>query len=87
MATARKTAFISGSARNIGRAIALRLARDGFNIVVNGSRDRDACELVASEVRQAGVDAMVAMGNVAAVPMCARWPVRCLINSGELMSL
>ena len=64
MATARKTAFISGSARNIGRAIALRLARDGFNIVVNGSRNRAACDLVVSEVRQAGVDAIVAMGNV-----------------------
>lgn len=64
MAKARKTAFISGSARNIGRAIALRLARDGFNIVVNGSRDRAACDLVVSEVRQAGVDAIVAMGNV-----------------------
>ena len=62
MASANKTAFISGSARNIGRAIALRLARDGCNIIVNGSRDRDACERVAAEAREA--DAMVVMGNV-----------------------
>ena len=64
MASANKTAFISGSARNIGRAIALRLARDGCNIIVNGSRDLDACERVAAEAREAGVDAMVVMGNV-----------------------
>ncbi|MEQ8333745.1 SDR family oxidoreductase [Nisaea sp.] len=64
MASANRTAFISGSARNIGRAIALRLARDGFNIIVNGSRDRDACEHVAAEVESIGVAAMVAMGDV-----------------------
>ena len=64
MASANRTAFISGSARNIGRAIALRLARDGFNIIVNGSRDRDACEHVAAEVESIGVAAMVVMGDV-----------------------
>lgn len=64
MVSANRTAFISGSARNIGRAIALRLARDGFNVIVNGSRDRAACDRVAAQVEELGVNAMVAMGNV-----------------------
>ena len=32
----RKTALITGGRRGIGRAIAARLSRDGFNVVING---------------------------------------------------
>ena len=60
----RKTALITGSGQNIGRGIASQLAQAGFNIIVNGSRNRDAAEAVAAEVREHGVDALVAMGNV-----------------------
>ena len=49
MATPRRTALVTGSGRNIGRACALALARDGFNVVVNGSADRAACDRVAAE--------------------------------------
>lgn len=60
----RKTALITGSGQNIGRGIAHELAGSGHNIVVNGSSNRDAAESVAAEVRNLGVDAIVAMGNV-----------------------
>ena len=60
----RKTALITGSGQNIGRGIANQLAQAGFNIIVNGSRNRDAAEAVAAEVREHGVDALLAMGNV-----------------------
>lgn len=60
----RKTALITGSGQNIGRGIANQLAQAGFNITVNGSRNRDAAEAVAAEVREHGADAIVAMGNV-----------------------
>ncbi len=58
-----KTALITGAARNIGRAIALRLANDGANIVVNGLGDPDAANAVADEVRARGVEAAVQMGD------------------------
>ena len=64
MAKTRRTALITGSGRNIGRACALVLARDGMNIVLNGSTNQTACDLVANEVRALGVDAAVAMGDV-----------------------
>ena len=64
MARGERTALITGSGKNIGRAIALHLAKAGCNVVVNGSSDQAACDAVADEVRAIGTDAAVAMGNV-----------------------
>ena len=38
----KKTALITGGRRGIGRAIAARLSRDGFNVVINGANPPDA---------------------------------------------
>lgn len=59
-----RTAYVSGSGRNIGRAIALRLAAQGCNVIVNGSRDEDACRETAARIGNAGAKAIVAMGDV-----------------------
>ena len=47
MADQRRTALITGSGRNIGRAIALALAADGYNVIINGSTRRELCDPVA----------------------------------------
>lgn len=57
-------AFISGSGRNIGRAIALELARAGCSIITNGSRNHDAGEAVAEECAALGVEALYIGGSV-----------------------
>ena len=72
MAKGKRTALITGSNKNIGRACALALARGGCNIVVNGSKDRAAAETVAREVRALGVEAAVAMGDVGRREDCMR---------------
>ena len=72
MAKHRRTALVTGSGKNIGRAIALDLAGKGHNVVLNGSRDKAACEAVAQEAREHGVDALVAMGDVGVAEDCAR---------------
>ena len=64
MSDRRRTALVSGSGRNIGRAIVLALARDGFNVVVNGSRDEAAIDAVSGEARALGVEAMSVLGDV-----------------------
>mgnify|MGYP003976634103 FL=1 len=64
MSNTRRTALITGSGRNIGRASALALAADGFNVVLNGSSDEAACISVANEAQDLGVRAEIAMGNV-----------------------
>jgi len=60
-----KTALVTGAARNIGRATALRLAGSGANVVVNALKDRDAAEAVRAEIEAAGGRAVVALGDVA----------------------
>ena len=72
MARQGKAALVTGAGRNIGRAVALGLAQDGFDLVVNGSADRAAAEAVAEAARGFGVQAMVAMGDVGRPKECAR---------------
>jgi 3-oxoacyl-[acyl-carrier protein] reductase len=71
MPESRRTALITGSGQNIGRAVALALAADGFNIVVNGLTKRVPCEETAEAARAHGVEAIVAMGDVGTAEGCA----------------
>jgi len=64
MAQSKRTALITGSGKNIGRGIALQLAASGYNLVLNGSRDRDACEEVAAEARSLGSEAIIEMCDI-----------------------
>ena len=72
MTRRKMAALITGAGRNIGRAVALGLAADGFDVVINGSRNRAACEAVAKEAEALGVQALVAMGDVGLPGDCAR---------------
>lgn len=60
----KRTALITGSGKNIGRAVALHLAEFGYNIVLNGSRDRAACEEVAAKISDLGSEAIIEMCNI-----------------------
>lgn len=59
-----KTAVVTGSGRNIGRAIALEFASRGANVVVNARSNREDVEAVASQAREFGVQAAVVVGDV-----------------------
>lgn len=60
-----KTAFVSGSGRNIGRAVAVGLARMGANVVINGATRLDDCDETARLVQAEGVQSLVVMGDMA----------------------
>ena len=45
-----KVALVTGAGKNIGRCIALTLARDGAAVLVNGRSDKAAVEAVVGEI-------------------------------------
>ena len=49
-----KYALVTGASRGLGRAIALRLAKDGFSVIINYNRSDDAARQVLDEIEQGG---------------------------------
>jgi 3-oxoacyl-[acyl-carrier protein] reductase len=59
---AGKTALVTGSGRNIGRAIVLELAARGANVIVNARSNEAEAEMVAKEAESLGVRSLVVLG-------------------------
>lgn len=61
---AGKIALVTGAARGIGRAIALRLARDGADVAVNYRKEAERARGLADEIRSIGVRAVALEANM-----------------------
>jgi 3-oxoacyl-[acyl-carrier protein] reductase len=61
---ADRVAIVTGSARNIGRSIALALARAGAAVVVTTLQSEEAAESTAEEIRANGGRAIVKLADV-----------------------
>jgi 3-oxoacyl-[acyl-carrier protein] reductase len=59
-----RVAIVTGAARNIGRAIAVGLARQGASVVVNVQSSRSAAESTAQQIVEAGGQALVHLADV-----------------------
>jgi len=60
-----KVALVTGASRGIGRAVALRLAAEGANVVVNYHANADAADRVAEQARASGAEVAVVQADVA----------------------
>jgi len=67
-----KVALVTGSGRGIGRGIAIRLAQDGADIVVNYFRNRKPAENTAQEIMELGRRAIVVKANVGELDQLSR---------------
>ena len=80
------TVFVTGGSRGIGRAIALRFARDGADRVAIGYLRNDAAaEATAEELRAAGAEPILVRGNVTSERVFAQvaelGPLRALVHN------
>lgn len=87
-----KTVLITGAARRIGRAIALAMAADGWQVAVHYRRSQTDAEALVADIRRSGATAAALAADLASsddvrrlVPHCSELlgPPCCLINNAS----
>ena len=72
MNLSNRVAIVTGSARGIGRAIALKLAEVGATVVVNDIGDAEPVEAVAGEIKAIGRQSLPILADVSSASDVAR---------------
>jgi 3-oxoacyl-[acyl-carrier protein] reductase len=84
MAKARKVALVTGSATGIGRAAAIRFAKEGLAVAINYSRSETEATETLAEVQRHGVPAILCPCNVADDGAVRSMVARCRDELGGL---
>ncbi|NSW81985.1 MAG: 3-oxoacyl-[acyl-carrier-protein] reductase [Syntrophothermus sp.] len=64
MVSENKVAVVTGSARGIGKAIAMRLAREGFRVVLNDVGAQQELDEVVEEIKSLGTEAVGVLADI-----------------------
>jgi NAD(P)-dependent dehydrogenase (short-subunit alcohol dehydrogenase family) len=79
-----RVALVTGSRRGIGRAIALTLAREGYNIIVNDYELDSHAQDTAAGVREAGREAFLVEADVSSPQAVKTLVARTIAHFGRL---
>lgn len=60
----KKVAFVTGSSRGIGKAIALRLAREGMDVVLNDLRNEGKAKETVRQIENLGARSILIRADV-----------------------
>jgi NAD(P)-dependent dehydrogenase (short-subunit alcohol dehydrogenase family) len=89
-----KVLLVTGAGRGIGAAIARAAGKEGYRVVVNYGRSREAAEQVASDITRGGGEAIAIQGDVASeseverlfAAIDAKWgPLDALVNNAGII--
>lgn len=59
-----KTVLVTGSSRGIGKAIAIKFAKKGYNVVINGSKKNDELQQTKAEIERHSVSCLAFLGDM-----------------------
>ena len=79
-----KTAVITGASRGIGRAIALKLAKQGANVVVNYRNSVDAVAQVVKEIEALGVKVLAIQADISSYSDVEKMMKKCVEEFGSI---
>ncbi|WP_291632737.1 3-oxoacyl-[acyl-carrier-protein] reductase [Clostridium sp.] len=79
-----KTAVVTGASRGIGRAIAIKLAKLGANVVVNYRNSVDAVQGVVKEIEALGVKVLAVQADISSYSDVEYMMKKCIEEFGSI---
>ena len=88
-----KVALVTGGSRGIGKAIALELAKDGYDIVINYRSGNDELESLKKEIESNNVKCLMIKADVSKLAECEEMTkkimeelgaINCLVNNAGI---
>ena len=67
----RKIALVTGASKGIGKSIALELARNKFNVIVNYNKDEKEAVNVVEQIKRIGVDGVAVKADISNFEDCS----------------
>ena len=87
MDNSRKTAIVTGGSRGIGRAVCVRLAKMGVNVIFNYNSGEDAAKETVALCQEQGVESYAIKADVSDSAECQRFVTEALEISGGRMDV
>jgi 3-oxoacyl-[acyl-carrier protein] reductase len=71
-----KTVIVTGGARDIGKAVSLKLAAEGANVAINYFGSEEGAKATLAEIEAAGGRALILKGDMTSAATFRRWSTR-----------